>query len=208
MCETGVRHVYKGGVYHTTPSVFQRLDDEGITDADTLTFYPYRATFDFVCFFDGEDLPANSDRVQWIARHVPLSVSVASNVPGHEPPRCYVTDGDSDKLVDTMMRGLSAISDTAFDMLIQSYDNVLNELEVRKEAWDEAERKALKADESKQEDHDEEVEMEAEGRKEGTCLFDINNHNTEYTTVKLCRETPTKAQSVPLSREPSMCHNT
>ena len=38
--------------------------------------------------------------------------------------------------------------------------------------------------------------------KEGTCLFDINNHNTEYTTVKLCRETPTKAQSVPLSREP------
>ena len=95
-CEAGVRHVYKGGVYHTTPSVFQRLDDEGITVADTLRFYPYRATFDFECFFDGEDLPANSDRVQWIARHVPLSVSVASNVPGHEPPRCYVTDGDSD----------------------------------------------------------------------------------------------------------------
>ena len=47
-----------------------------------------------------------------------------------------------------------------------------------------------------------------EGRKEGTCLFDINNHNTEYTTVKLCRETPTKAQSVPLSREPPTCHNT
>ena len=133
-CETGVRHVYKGGVYHTTPSVFQRLDDEGITVADTLRFYPYRATFDFECFFDGEDLPANSDRVQWIARHVPLSVSVASNVPGHEPPRCYVTDGDSDKLVGTMMRGLSAISDTAFDMLIPSYDNVLNELEVRREA--------------------------------------------------------------------------
>ena len=142
-CEAGVRHVYKGGVYHTTPSVFQRLDDEGITVAETLRFYPYRATFDFECFFDGEDLPANSDRVQWIARHVPLSVSVASNVPGHEPPRCYVTDGDSDKLVGTMMRGLSAISDTAFDMLIPSYDNVLNELEVRKEAWDEAERKAL-----------------------------------------------------------------
>ena len=24
-----------------------------------------------------------------------------------------------------------------------------------------------------------------EGRKEGTCLFDINNHNTEYTSVKM-----------------------
>ena len=158
-CDAGVRHVYKGGVYHTTPSVFQRLDDEGITVAETLRFYPYRATFDFECFFDGEALPANSDRVQWIARHVPLSVSVASNVPGHEPPRCYVTDGDSDKLVGAMMRSLSAISDTAFDMLIPSYDNVLNELEVRKDAWDEAERKAPKEDDSKPED-DEEVEME------------------------------------------------
>ena len=43
-CEAGVRHVYNGGVYHTTPSVFQRLDDEGITVVDTLRFYPYRAT--------------------------------------------------------------------------------------------------------------------------------------------------------------------
>ena len=42
--------------------------------------------------------------------------------------------------------------------LISSYDNVLNELEVRKEVWDEAERKAFKEDKSKQED-DEEVEM-------------------------------------------------
>ena len=159
-CEAGVCHVYNGGVYHTTLSMFQRLDDEGINVADTLRFYPYRATFDFECFFDGENLPTDSDRVQWIARHVPLSVSVASNVPGHEDAQCYVTNGDSDKLVGDMMRGLSAISDAAFDMLIPSYDNVLNELEVRKEAWDEAERKAFKEDESKQED-DEEAEMEA-----------------------------------------------
>ena len=94
-CEAGVRRVYGGGVYHTTPSVFQRLDDEGIAIVDTLRFYPYRATFDFECFFDGENLPADSDRVQWIARHIPLSVSLASNVPGHETPQCYVTDGDS-----------------------------------------------------------------------------------------------------------------
>ena len=158
-CEAGVRHVYNGGVYHTTPSVFQRLDDEGITVADTLIFYPYRATFDFECFFDGENPQADRDRVQWIARHVPFSVSVASNVPGHETPRCYVTDGDYDKLVGTMMRGLITISDAGFDMLIPSYDNVLNELEGRKVAWDEAERNALKEKTSKQED-DEEVEIE------------------------------------------------
>ena len=73
-----------------------------------------------------------------------MSASLASNVPGHETPHCYVTDGDSDKLVGSMMSDLGAISNAAFDMLIPSYDNVLNELEVRKEAWDEAEHEAPK----------------------------------------------------------------
>ena len=67
-------------------------------------------------------------------------MSVASNVPWHETPHCYVTDGDSDKLVGSMMSDLGVIGNAAFDILIPSYDNVLNELEVRKEAWDEAER--------------------------------------------------------------------
>ena len=75
-----------------------------------------------------------------------------------ETPHCYVTDGDSDKLVGSMMSGLSTISDAAFDMLIPSCDNVLNELDARKKAWDEAERKALKEDESEQ-GGDEELEM-------------------------------------------------
>ena len=84
-------------------------------------------------------MPADSDRVQWIARHVPLSVSLASNVPGYEPAQCYITDGDSDKLVADMMAGLVATSDAAYDLLKPSYGSVLNELEARKEAWDDAE---------------------------------------------------------------------
>ena len=138
-CEAGVRHVYNGGVYHTTPSIFQRLDGEGITIPEALRFYPFRATFDFECFLDCENLPANSDRVQWIARHVPLSVSLASNVPGYETPRCYVTEGDSDKLVADMMAGLVATSDAAFDLMKPSYESVLDQLKARKEAWDDAE---------------------------------------------------------------------
>ena len=138
-CEGGIRRVYKGGVYHPPPSVFERLDDEGIVVDEGLRYYPYRATFDFECFFTGDKLPADSDRVQWIARHVPLSVSLASNVPGYEPAQCYVTDGDSDKLVADMMSHLHAVSDAAFESLKPSYESVLNELEARKEAWDSAE---------------------------------------------------------------------
>ena len=131
--------IYKGGVYHPTPSIFQRLDDEGITVPEALRFYPFRATFDFECFFDRDNVPADSDKVHWIARHVPLSVSLASNVPGLEPAQCYVTDGDSDKLVADMMSHLHAVSDAAFESLKPSYESVLDKLKMLKEEWDSAE---------------------------------------------------------------------
>ena len=138
-CEAGVNRIYKGGVYQPPPSIFQRLDDEGITVPEALRFYPFRATFDFECFFDRDNVPADSDRVQWIARHVPLSVSVASNVPGHEDAQCYITNGDSDKLVADMMSHLHAVSDAAYESLLPLYADVLEELKTRKEAWDEEE---------------------------------------------------------------------
>ena len=136
-CEGCIRRVYKGGVYRPTPAVFQRLEDEGIHVVNVLRFYPYRATFDFECFFDGENLPNATDHVEWVARHVPLSVSVASNVPGYEAPRCFVTDGDSKKLVAEMLRHLHTITDAA---LKPSYESVLDKLNMLKEEWDSADK--------------------------------------------------------------------
>ena len=138
-CEAGVNRIYKGGVYRPPASIFERLDDEGIIVSPVLRYFPYRATFDFECYFSDERLPVNSDKLQWSARHVPLSVSVASNVPGYEPAQCYVTDGDSDKLVADMMDHLTAISDAAYESLLPLYADVLEELKTRKEVWDEEE---------------------------------------------------------------------
>ena len=138
-CEAGVNQIYKGGVYRPPASIFERLDDEGIIASPVLRYFPYRATFDFECYFSDERLPVNSDKLQWSARHVPLSVSVASNVPGYEPAQCYATDGDSDKLVADMMDHLTAISDAAYESLLPLYADVLEELKTRKEAWDEEE---------------------------------------------------------------------
>ena len=150
-CEGDIRRVYKGGVYHPPQSIFQRLDDEGIVVGDSLRFYPYLATFDFESFFDGENMPTNTDHVQWITRHVPLSVSVASNVPGYEPAQCYITDGDSDKLVEEMMNNLIAISDAAYDSLLPSYVDVLADLDARKHAWEEETKEAEEEEEEEAE---------------------------------------------------------
>ena len=149
-CEAGVNRIYKGGVYRPPASIFERLDDEGIIVSPVLRYFPYRATFDFECYFSDERLPTNTDHVEWIARHVPLSVSVASNVPGYEPAQCYITDGDSDKLVADMMVHLTAISDTAYDSLLPSYVDVLADLDARKHAWEEETKEAEEEDEEEE----------------------------------------------------------
>ena len=97
-------------------------------------------------FFTGNNLPADTKTLQWSARHVPLSVSVASNVPGYEPALCYVTDGESDKLVANMIDHLIAISDAAFGALVPLYADLLDELDTQKYAWEEVEAKAQKKD--------------------------------------------------------------
>ena len=119
--------------------MFERLDDEGIVVEKMLRYYPYRATFDFESYFDRDNVPADTNTLQWSARHVPLSVSVASNVPGHEDAQCYITNGDSDKLVADMMSHLHAVSDAAFESLKPSYESVLDKLKMLKEEWDSAE---------------------------------------------------------------------
>ena len=106
---------------------------------ESLRYYPYRATFDFECWFDTEQLPSDSDQVHWVARHVPLSVSVASNVPGHERVKCLVTNGDTNKLLIDMMAILISMSDAAYDSIKDSYENVLEQLAEAMTQWDEHE---------------------------------------------------------------------
>ena len=141
----GVHRVYPGGVYHSTPSVFERLDDENIRVSESLRYYPYRATFDFECWFDTEQLPSDSDQVHWVARHVPLSVSVASNVPGQEQVKCLVTDGDTNKLVSAMMDIQRSMSDAAYDKIKDSYEYALEQLAEALTTWDEQEETARSA---------------------------------------------------------------
>ena len=84
--------------------------------------------------------------MQWVARHVPLSVSVASNVPGHEQVQCLVTDGDTNKLVSAMMDILQSMSDAAYENINNSYEDVLAGLVKARSNWDETLRNVQSPD--------------------------------------------------------------
>jgi hypothetical protein len=127
---TGGRHknVYPGGVYVPRQSVWAEIADEGI-DVETDYIYPYRATFDYECYFDTFDTRTTTTGATcFIAKHVPMSCSIASSVPGYEAPKCFVSEGDPQKLVSQMTDHLRKISAVAFKFLSKKFGRLLRKI--------------------------------------------------------------------------------
>ena len=61
-------------------------------------YYPYVATSDVECLFDRErDLSSeNTEKMEWITEHLPVSASVCSNVSGFTSHECFVVERDEE----------------------------------------------------------------------------------------------------------------
>ena len=87
---------------------------------DTSLVFPYRATFDFEVLFENTYLlqPKTSDpKTQYTAKHLPMSISVCSNVPSFEDHVCFISDGGPQLLVNKMVDYFEEVSDHAYHLL-------------------------------------------------------------------------------------------
>ena len=129
-CEAVVKHTFPGGAYRVPQTLFHLLEDEGIVVPDDLRFYPYSVTFDFECYFEHHTQhPRNSEKLTWEAEHVPLSVSVCSNVPGYDQPRCFVTTGDTSDLIKRFLDYLLEISEASYLSLLEQFSTVFGHID-------------------------------------------------------------------------------
>ena len=110
--------------------MFQELEEEGIIVPEEARYFPYRATFDFECYFDKEKAQElrNTGKLNWESAHVPLSVSVCSNVPGYQAPKCVVTDGDPNGLISEFIHYVVSISTKSSFLLREQYADVFEVL--------------------------------------------------------------------------------
>ena len=120
-CEAKVQYMFPGGAYKTPPTIFLLLEDEGFTTPTELKYFPYRTTFDFECMFSSTTGLNDTEKLTWNAKHIPLSVSVCSNVPSHDHPKCFVSDGDSKQLVKEMVKYLVKISEESYRLLKEEF---------------------------------------------------------------------------------------
>ena len=69
-------------------------------------------TYDFESFLEKVPQPDTQPNTEWLARHVPILVSLASNIPDHEEPICTVL-ADLDVLLEEMLDKLEEMKDSA-----------------------------------------------------------------------------------------------
>ena len=84
------------------------------------------SVYDFECILSKKNLPPNTPLLEHQSKHIPLSCSLCSNIPGFRSPTCYISDGNSLNLVQKVIEYLEQMASAAFDLLKAKYQYVFD----------------------------------------------------------------------------------
>ena len=70
-----------------------------------------------------------SDKLTWQSAHVPLGVSVCSNVTGYEDPKCFVSNGDQGQFISEFIQYLVSLSTKSAPILREQFAPVFEALQ-------------------------------------------------------------------------------
>ena len=82
-CTTTVCEVFPGGIHKNPATIFEKLEEIGIVVPRCDRHFPFFACYDFEAYFSKSKI-FNNSMLTLGACHLPLSIAVASNIPGYE----------------------------------------------------------------------------------------------------------------------------
>jgi len=155
ICTNKTKYVYPGGFFKPPQTIFHKLADYGIVVPESQRTFPWFIVFDFEAMLT-KSQERNSEKLQWTQKHVPISVSVCSNVPDYDQPRCFVDD-DLNGLVESMIAYMEDVAETAATLAEEKWQWVETKLQ---KMINEAEDVVLDEDETVSDDETETDEEE------------------------------------------------
>ena len=79
-CSERVKHIYPKSVYQLRETLFDKLDSFDVQYTDDQKLFTNLAVFDFESICIPEENFKNTETTTWIGTHVPISVSISSNL--------------------------------------------------------------------------------------------------------------------------------
>ena len=150
-CESTTKYVFPGGFYSPPKTVFEELEEINIYVDQSERIYPWFIVFDFEAMLKGTHTDSLKKQ-KWINQHIPISVSLCSNIPDYLDPECFVNE-DMDQLLSSMITRMTEMSVEANTAALKKWEYVFDELENERNKWQNLPKKS-KTDETDDGTHD------------------------------------------------------
>ena len=108
ICTNKTKFVYPGGFHQARESIFERLEQYDIHVPENDRTFPWFVCYDFEVLLQ-KIQDQTADMLQWTHKHIPISVSICSNVEGYIDPVCIV-NANQNQLVENMVTEMNAIA--------------------------------------------------------------------------------------------------
>ena len=126
-CDRSTKWTYVGGPYHPKRNAFEDLDKAGVHVGSHSRFHQYRVAYDFESFLTPQC--TSHSPAGYKNSHVPMSVSIVSNIPGYEEEQCLISEGCPQELINRFLNLLWKMSDRAYDLYREYYKDIIKEIE-------------------------------------------------------------------------------
>ena len=107
-CSERTKHHYPSGVYQITENIFERLEDVNINVPQELRLFSNFIVFDFESITVPDNTLRNTELTSWIGKHVPISVSISSNLLSET---IFICNEDPLQLIRDFVSSLSNIAE-------------------------------------------------------------------------------------------------
>ena len=125
-CDERVKHLYPGGVYFIKKTIFDELEEIGIVVPPENRLFKHLAIFDFESICKPRDENDSTLRdtatTTWVGRHVPISVSISSNL---LQGKIFLCDPDPSRLVRLFCEELKKLQERSATIMsnMNQYSN-------------------------------------------------------------------------------------
>ena len=106
-CSERVKYIYPKNVYQLRGTLFEKLDSFNIPNREDQKMFKNLAVFDFSSVCVKEDTYKETETTKWIGKHVPISVSISSNLIA-EP--IFLCNSDPRHLVSSFISALEGLA--------------------------------------------------------------------------------------------------
>ena len=125
-CSENTQHKYSTGAYQLSETIFERLEDVKIIVPHELRLFSNLIVFDLESITVPDNALRNTELTSWIGKHVPISVSISSNLIS-EPT--FICNEDPLQLIRDFVSSLTNIAEKSTFLMREKLNDFVLELE-------------------------------------------------------------------------------